>query len=398
MATAFSRTLRSLTVDDARPVLLGIVALSLLLSGWVAWGLLARIAVYAVTPTARLEVDQAVHPVAAPVAGRVVATRLVVGQEVQAGDVLVELDADAQRLQGEEERARLAALTAQLQVYAEELSAEDATWHAEQQAAQAAMDEARARQREAEVIARAAYEEAEVVILLPAPEFADQLEVIRSRAEVPRRQAAVDTLHLAAKRLEEEQQVRARDRQARRARLRRAVVRLEGERATVAATLARLTSEAERRHIRAPIAGRLGEAATLQIGAVVREGDVLGVVLPPGALRVVAAFPPPVALGRLHPGQPARLRLTGFPWTQYGSLAATVTTVAHERRDGQVRVELDLVLDMAFPIQLQHGMPGTVEVEVERVTPATLLLRSIGKRLGLAETTRAGEDSTGEAR
>jgi membrane fusion protein (multidrug efflux system) len=102
-----------------------------------------------------------------------------------------------------------------------------------------------------------------------------------------------------------------------------------------------------------------------------------------------------VALGRLHPGQPAHLRLTGFPWTQYGSLAATVTTVAHERRDGQVRVELELASHLAFPIPLQHGMPGTLEVEVERVAPAMLLLRSIGKRLGLARTTQAGEDSHG---
>jgi membrane fusion protein (multidrug efflux system) len=372
--------------------------MSILLGGWVAWGLLARIAVYAGTQTARLEVDRAMHPVATPVAGRVVATRLVVGQGIQAGDVLVELDADAQRLHGEEERVRLVALTAELRAYDQELSAEDEAWHAEQQAALVALDEARARQREAEVIARAAHEEAEVVILLPAPEFADQLEVIRSRAEVHKRQAAVDTLHLAVGRLEEEQRVRERDRLARHARLRREVIRLEGERATAAATLKRLTYEAEKRRIRAPIAGRLGEAATLQIGAVVREGDVLGVVLPPGALRVVASFPPPVALGRLHPGQPAHLRLMGFPWTQYGSLAATVTNVAHEGRDGKVRVELGLAPGLAFPIPLQHGMPGTVEVEVERVAPATLLLRSIGKRLGLARTARDGEDSNGGVR
>jgi membrane fusion protein (multidrug efflux system) len=339
-----------------------------------------------------------VHPVAAPVTGRVVAARLLVGQEVQVGDVLVELDADAQRLQGEEERVRLAALTAQLQAYDEELSAEDEAWHAEQQAALAALAETQARQREAEVIARAAHEEAEVVLLLPAPAFADQLDVIRSRAEVPKRQAAVDTLHLVVKRLEEEQRVRARDRLARRARLRREVVRLEGERATAAATLARLTYEVDKRRIRAPIAGRLGEAATLQIGAIAREGDILGVVLPLGALRVVAAFPPTVALGRLHPGQPAHLRLTGFAWIQYGRLAATVTNVAHEGRDGQVRVELGVAPDTTFPIPLQHGMPGTIEVEVERVAPATLLVRSIGKRLGLARTAWDGEDSNGGAR
>ena len=92
----------------------------------------------------------------------------------------------------------------------------------------------------------------------------------------------------------------------------------------------RSTSAASGRRRRAP-----GEAADLQIGAVVREGDTLGAILPPSALKVVAHFPPPAALGRLQPGQPARLRLTGFPWTQYGSVAATVASVAHEARDGQ---------------------------------------------------------------
>ena len=36
----------------------------------------------------------------------------------------------------------------------------------------------------------------------------------------------------------------------------------------------------------------------------------------------------------------ARLRLDSFPWTQYGSLATTVSRVASEVRDGRVRVEL----------------------------------------------------------
>ena len=34
-------------------------------------------------------------------------------------------------------------------------------------------------------------------------------------------------------------------------------------------------------------------------------------------------------------------------------------------------------------IPLQHGLPGTVEVEVERVSPATLVLREVGKHLGV---------------
>ena len=130
--------------------------------------------------------------------------------------------------------------------------------------------------------------------------------------------------------------------------------------------------------------GHLGEVASLQPGAVVRQGDTLGVVLPAGALRVVATFLPAIALGRVQPGQPARLRLDGFPWAQYGSLAGTVTSVATEARDGVIRVECRLEPGRPTAIPLQHGLPGTVEVEVERISPATLVLREAGHHLGVS--------------
>jgi membrane fusion protein (multidrug efflux system) len=142
-------------------------------------------------------------------------------------------------------------------------------------------------------------------------------------------------------------------------------------------------------HVRAPITGYLGEVATLQPGAVVRQGDTLGVVLPAGALRVVAHFLPAIALGRVQPGQPARLRLDGFSWAQYGSLTATVTSVATEARDGVIRVELHLEPEALTAIPLQHGLPGTVEVEIERISPAALVLREVGTRLGVSTRSAA---------
>jgi Cation efflux system protein CusB domain 1 len=97
-----------------------------------------------------------------------------------------------------------------------------------------------------------------------------------------------------------------------------------------------------------------------------------------GMLKIMTDFLPPAALGRIQPGQPARLRLDGFPWTQYGAVSATVASVASEVRDGWVWVELAVRPDAAPPIPLQHGLPGTVEVEVDRVSPTTLILRTAG--------------------
>jgi multidrug resistance efflux pump len=236
------------------------------------------VAVYAVTQHARLEVDRATHRVATPLAGRVAATRLVVGQEVQAGEVLVDLDADAQRLQQEEQRVRLAALAAQLTARRQEGAAEEAARQGDRQAARLGLDEARARHHEAEVAARAAETAAEFYARLHTRGLASQLDLMRSQAEAQQRHAAAETLRLAVGRLEGEQQTRERDRLARLARLKREVVQLDGELATATAMLERLGHDIEQRRIRAPITGRLGEVAELRPGTVVHAGDTLGAI------------------------------------------------------------------------------------------------------------------------
>ena len=82
------------------------------LSAWAVWFFIARVTLYEVSVGARLEVSEAAHPVEAQVAGRVRATHVVLGQEVQFGDVLVELDVGT-AAPAEEERTRLAALASQ---------------------------------------------------------------------------------------------------------------------------------------------------------------------------------------------------------------------------------------------------------------------------------------------
>jgi len=157
--------------------------------------------------------------------------------------------------------------------------------------------------------------------------------------------------------------------------------KLRSDQATAGVTIQRLEEEVDRRWIRAPVDGKLGEVAPLRIGMVVHEGEKLAAVVPAGKLRVVANFDPPAALGRIRPGQHARLRLEGFPWAQYGSVAATITNVASEIRDGSIRVELALDAHSDSRIPLQHGLPGSVEVEIETLSPANLVLRTAGSLL-----------------
>jgi membrane fusion protein (multidrug efflux system) len=382
MASPFSRTTRSLNADSYRRSILGLVIVMLALAAWAAWLFLASVALYEVSDSARLEVDSAVHPVQSPLAGRVVATHLLMGRQVQAGDLLIELDSATNRLQLNEEQSRLGALSAQLDRLRNEMTAQNHSLGQTRDATPVAVAEARARHRASEADARQTAEEARRLEKLRADGLVSDLLLLRAQAEAEKSRAAADALGLEIARLEKDQSAKETDRQANIENLKRQAAVIEGDMNTCKAAIERLRHEIERRRIRALASGRLGEAAGLRVGSVVSEGEKLGAIVPTSVLKVVAEFAPSVALGRIRSGQRARLRLEGFPWTEYGGVSATVSNVASEPRGDRVRVELTISPDSPSAIPLQHGLPGTVEVEVERVSPASLLLRAAGRRLG----------------
>jgi membrane fusion protein (multidrug efflux system) len=57
-----------------------------------------------------------------------------------------------------------------------------------------------------------------------------------------------------------------------------------------------------------------------------------------------------------------------------------VSSVAGDAQDGQIRVELALDETQVAALPMQHGLPAEVDVEVERVSPAVLVLRSVAAR------------------
>jgi multidrug resistance efflux pump len=182
-------------------------------------------------------------------------------------------------------------------------------------------------------------------------------------------------------RLEAEEKRQDTEEQIQIARLQREAADLQAQIGTGAAEIERLQHEGRLRRIEAPIDGTLAEVAPIRAGSVLPAGARVATILPSGTLRVVAHFRPADAFGRVRPHQAARLRLDGFPWTTYGSVDTRVSSVAGEVRDGLVRVELDVVRNNTSGVPLQHGLPGSAEIEVERVSPATLVLRAAGRRI-----------------
>lgn len=386
--------MRSLRADGFGHIAASLVIGTVVLGGWGAWMLRSRVVVYEVSESARLEVDRASHTVQAPVAGRIITTELVLGRHVESGDVLVTLDSEPERLQLAEARARLSALEPQLAALGKEVAAHSRAEHDVGASMPAAVGEARAKWEQAEALARLAEEQLARTRELVKNGLASAAELERQQAEAAERRSAANAARLAIGRTEWEKRTESSDRAARTQSLERELAALQGDVRITTAAVERLQHEIDRRTVRAAVAGTLAEVVRVTAGSVVAEGDRLAAVVPEGELKVIAEFDPPAALGRIHAGQTALVRLAGFPWTQYGTLGATVSRVGGELHEGRVRVELAVVPDSSSTIPLQHGLPGTVEVEVEQVAPWVLALRGAGW-LAAAHPRPAGE---GEAR
>jgi membrane fusion protein (multidrug efflux system) len=373
MAYPFSRTLRALALDRSAGPRWLVAAVFLVLIGWLIWFFMARITLYEVTPNARLEVDRAARPIATTIAGRVISTSLTLDQCVMAGQILVELDAEAEQRRLEQEQQRLSALRPELEALHRQLGDEEQILTSDAESARHELDIARVRRSEAESATDFAAEE---VRRLTKVGGSSELELLHAKAEEAKRRYNQVALTFEIARLESDTSRRGAENRSRFEKLHRDAEDLEGQINSTVSLLKVLETDIERHQVRAPASGRVGDVVPLPIGAVLHAGERLGVVVPESGLKVVADFSP-AALGRVHEGQTARLRLEGFSWVQYGRLETRVTKVGSEVRDGRVRVEL-AVLSKRSPAPLQHGLPGTLEVELERVAPFILALRAAG--------------------
>jgi membrane fusion protein (multidrug efflux system) len=349
---------------------------------WMMWAFSARVTRYEVSDSARLEVSGAASPFEASLAGEVTVSHLILGQPVMAGEVLVELDDRDQQLALKEERTRRAELEPQLAALRMQVRSEDAGRIDEERVLVYSEGGAKAQLHQAEVEAALAAQDAARADKLRAASLISEADAQKAKATADSKREAAENMAQAERRLGAELQVRSSDRGVRQRQILTDVAKLEADIATSNSEIERLRYEVAKRKLRATVAGKVTECTILHPGAHLSEGQQLGVILPAGKVQMIADFNPASAFGKLHAGQHATVRLNGFPWAQFGVLHATVSQVAGEINDGKVRVELALTPSAHGRIPLQHGLPGVVEVEVERVSPAAMLLRSAGQAIG----------------
>lgn len=381
MAISFSRTTRALEQDTFGVALLLWLVGGILLAAWLAWFIWASVAVFAVSAAARLEVIRSSSPITVMTSGKILNTHLALGQAVKAGEVLLILDATVDQLRLQEERARQQALPTQINALQKQIIALEQAKSVAQQAQLASLQSAKSRQSEANSAFTFAEDHARRLAELSEQGQMPLMETLKAQTEMQKLLANKNALTADMQRVQKTAETQLHQQQAEIEHLKSEIARLQGELNSSLNASVRLQQTIDNHQVRAAIAGQIGDTLPLQIGTYVNLGDKLGAIIPEGELRIVADFPPAAVIGKIHPGQSATMRLDGFPWAQYGEVPAVVSQVGAEIRNALVRVEFTPQLPNAASLQLQHGLPGSIAVKIEQVSPAILVLRASGQLL-----------------
>ncbi|WP_437871918.1 HlyD family secretion protein [Sorangium sp. So ce363] len=377
MASPFFRTMRSLEIERGPRTWIRLAVILAVLGAWAGWMHAARVSVYATTGKARLEVSRMAHRVAAAEPGRVSVVQVSLGRHVEQGEVLVELDAAVEERRLEEERTRAAALAPKIEALQHQIAVEEEVRAWQVKLSDASVARARIDLRQRDLSAAHGEELRAMSERLHDERLASTADHLEAKSRAADEQLKAEGARADLRRLSVAGRHDERQTAARLAELGRALGDLVAEQQAADAAVHTALAQIERRKVRAPIAGKLGNIAALQVGDVLKPGDLVATVVPGDDLHAVALFAPSDAVGRVVPGQRARMRLDGFAWTQFGMIEGEVSHVASEPYDGAIRVELLVRPESAASIPVQHGMPGTAEVEVERVSPWALLLRAV---------------------
>lgn len=393
MSTFFPRLLHLLASSRARGNAIALGLFAVLLVGWSVWLACGKLAVQAVSRSARIESADLPLEVQSDVDGIVAWSDLCLGRVVKAGDLLVQLDTTNLELRRREQLVRidgavLASRALEDQLAREEQARDSAASVAIQSAAAGAARAAAARATSA---TRA--KESEVLGRLEQEQLATRLELIRAQGDSERSHA--ESRAAIAQALSEASLGRSSvvDRETRLAALRFTLAQMSSQSSLARAELATLDYELSRRQIRATAAGTLADITPAPPGMRAAAGMRLATIVPDSRLRVVANYVPQDAIGHVEPGQHVVLRVDNFSWSQYGTVDAVVERVGTEPRGGLVRVEMRIARDNPA-VPLRHGMTAQAEVDVERVAPLSLLLRLAGQAKApvIVETRAEGEN------
>lgn len=143
--------------------------------------------------------------------------------------------------------------------------------------------------------------------------------------------------------------------------------------------------------LKAPVTGTVQQLAVHTEGGVVTEAQPLMVIVPDEAQVTAEVTLENKDIGFVRPGQSAEVKLETFPYTRYGTVAATVKTVTadavnDEKKGAIFPVMLTLAKNSinvdGQPIRLSPGMNLTAEVKTGKRRVIEYLLSPIQRAAG----------------
>jgi multidrug resistance efflux pump len=335
----------------------------------------------------------------------VIAVHFREGDEVSAGQVLVELDtrqldAEIARRQrtiraGEEELTNLGQQQALLAG-----QSEAAHKKAGAELAQAQQRVGVARERRALDIRLAVLElqqaRDEEDALVKAGTAASRAELLKARQQVGKAQEGLTKARLPTDESDVEvasqtvEQVAWDSKTKRSEHATRRAAR-EGEVDAARIELAKLEEERRQAVIRAPLAGVVTRG-DVRVGDILDRGKPVAEIAEQNGFRFEASVPSD-EIGRLCAGMPARIKLDAFDYQKYGTLAGETSFVAPDavvpagQHTAVYTVKLDLAADEVGRGEargrVKLGMGGTVEIVTGRQSLLSLLVRRVRQTISL---------------
>ncbi|MEM9291041.1 MAG: HlyD family efflux transporter periplasmic adaptor subunit [Acidobacteriota bacterium] len=403
---SFPHTSRFLLLDNFKSWSWLTLLFSLLLALWGAWLFFAEVPLVEASESGRLEVSQRVHRIESPIEGKLLSVKVVLRQAVQEGDVLVSLNSEEEEEHLAEAQSKLQALLAREEAVQAELGIEEELAQRQSVANVEALKEARLKFRQESISSSFAALEVEKSEALQEAGLISEVDWLRLQGEAQRHQAMADSAEQGILTLEAEQRSSESESLKRQNQLEQELLKIREERIDLRFQLDHLQHTMEDRQLRTPVDGIVGSITELRSGAFLEVGDAVAEIVPDGEVTVSATFKP-TALGRVRPGQPATLRLDAYPWPQHGTVPLVVDRLATEPDEGTIRVELSPTTltseggssnEESLPaLPLEHGLTGSIEIEVDRLSPLQWLLRAAGGRRGHAASAPTQPASTDPA-
>ncbi|NKB19798.1 MAG: HlyD family type I secretion periplasmic adaptor subunit [Alphaproteobacteria bacterium] len=173
--------------------------------------------------------------------------------------------------------------------------------------------------------------------------------------------------------------------------------KVAGDIASARETIRRLSDRVTRLDVVAPVHGIIKGMATNTVGGVIQPGGLVTEIVPIDKELIVEAKVQPIDIGHISVGQKAKVKVTTYDASRFGSIEGTVTKISattfKERNDevfykANIKLDKNYVGDKPTVNRVLPGMVTEIDINTGERTVLHYLLRPIFQSLDVALSER----------